>query len=195
MSISKQRSANPLWTKNFTIITVGSVVSMLGSTLSGFAMSLLVLDYTGSTFLFALYNVFYMLPYSLAPVLCGPFLDRFSRRKTIYTLDFITAGYYGLLAVILTFGKLNFVFIAVSTLIIGTIGSIYTVAYESFYPLLISEGNYSKAYSVQSTLEVMTFFMTPVSAFVYNKFGIVPLFVCNVITSVSYTHLTLPTKA
>lgn len=182
MSISKQRSANTLWTKNFTIITVGSVVSMLGSTLAGFAMSLLVLDYTGSTFLFALYNVFYMLPYSLAPVLCGPFLDRFSRRKTIYTLDFITAGYYGLLSVILTFGKLNFVFIAVSTLIIGTIGSIYTVAYESFYPLLISEGNYSKAYSVQSTLEVMTFFMTPVSAFVYNKFGIVPLFVCNVIT-------------
>ena len=34
----------PLWTRDFTIITLGSVVSMLGSVLAGFAMSLLVLD-------------------------------------------------------------------------------------------------------------------------------------------------------
>ena len=40
---------NKLWTRDFTIITLGSVVSMLGGQLSGFAMSLLVLDYTGST--------------------------------------------------------------------------------------------------------------------------------------------------
>ena len=33
-----------LWTYDFTVITLGSVVSMVGSTLSGFAISLLVLD-------------------------------------------------------------------------------------------------------------------------------------------------------
>ena len=62
------------------------------------------------------------------------------------------------------------------------IGSIYRVAYESFYPLLITEGNYSKAYSVASTLETLTLVMIPVSAFVYNSFGIVPLFAFNVIS-------------
>ena len=55
--MNNELSPNPLWTKDFTIITIGSVVSMLGSALSGFAMSLLVLDYTKSTFMFALYNV------------------------------------------------------------------------------------------------------------------------------------------
>ena len=91
---------NPLWTRDFTIITVGSVVSMLGNVLSGFAMSLLVLDYTKSTLLFAIYNVLYMLPHAVMPALSGPFLDRFSRRKTIYTLDFITAGLFVVMALV-----------------------------------------------------------------------------------------------
>ena len=38
---------SPLWTRDFTIITLGSVISMLGNSMSGFALSLLVLDYTG----------------------------------------------------------------------------------------------------------------------------------------------------
>ena len=59
----------PLWTRDFTIITLGSVVSMLGSVLAGFAMSLLVLDYTGSTFYYALYNIIYFLPQVVMPAL------------------------------------------------------------------------------------------------------------------------------
>lgn len=171
-----------LWTKDFTIITVGSVISMLGSSLSGFAMSLLVLDYTGSTFLFALYNVIYMVPYLIVPVLCGPFLDRFSRKKTIYTLDFITAGFYVLFICTIKFGFFNFGVLAVGCFILGTIGSIYTVAYDSFYPMLITEGNYSKAYSVASTLETLTMVMVPISAFIYNRTGIIPLFICDAVS-------------
>ena len=176
---NEELKQNPLWTKNFTIITVGSIISMLGSVLSGFAMSLLVLDYTGSTFLFALYNVIYMLPNTVMPALCGPFLDRFSRRKTIYTLDFITAGVYIIFALILFTDHFSFIVLAVGCFIIGTIESVYFVAYQSFYPLLITEGNYSKAYSIASTLETLTMVMVPVSALVYNSVGIVPLFLIN----------------
>lgn len=176
---NEELKQNPLWTKNFTIITVGSIISMLGSVLSGFAMSLLVLDYTGSTFLFALYNVIYMLPNTVMPALCGPFLDRFSRRKTIYTLDFITAGVYVIMALILFTDHFSFPILAVGCFIIGTIESVYFVAYQSFYPLLITEGNYSKAYSIASTLETLTMVMVPVSALVYNSVGIVPLFLIN----------------
>ena len=171
------KPVNPLWTKDFTIITIGSIISMLGSTLSGFAMSLLVLDYTGSTFLFALYNVLYFLPSLVVPVLCGPFLDRFSRKRTIYTLDFITAGLFVAAALICHFNWMSFPVIAVFCVILGVIGSMYQVAYESFYPMLITEGNYQKAYSVASTLETMTMVMVPLSAFIYDRIGITLIFV------------------
>ena len=180
--MSSSSASRPLWTRDFTIITLGSVVSMLGSALSGFAMSLLVLDYTQSTLLFAIYNVLYFLPSTVVPALCGPFLDRFSRKKTIYTLDFITAGLYAVLVLLLWRGWFSFPVLAAATLLLGSIGSVYTVAYDSFYPLLISEGNYQKAYSVASTLETLTMVMIPVSALVYNTVGILPLFACNAVT-------------
>ena len=173
---------SPLWTRDFTIITLGSVVSMLGNTLSGFAMNLMVLDYTGSTLLYALYNILYMLPNVLAPVLAGPFLDRRSRKKTIYTLDFITSGLFAVLTVILLFGGFSFYILAAANLLLGAIGGIYFVAYDSFYPLLISEGNFQKAYSVSSTLETLTVVMVPVSTFIYKTFGILPLFAVNTAT-------------
>ena len=172
-------SQNRLWTRDFTIITVGTVVSMLGSALAWFAMDLMVLDYTGSTLLFAVYGMVYMLPNALAPVLAGPLLDRFSRKKTIYTLDFITAGLFAVLTILLVSGRFSFWLLAAANMLLGAISGVYNVAYDSFFPLLVSEGNYQKAYSVSSTLENLSAVMVPVSALVYKLFGIVPLLIVN----------------
>ena len=173
---------NPLWTRDFTIITVGSVVSMFGNALAYFAMDLMVLDITGSTLMFAIYNILYMLPNALAPVLIGPFLDRFSRKRTIYTLDFITAGLFAGLTVLMLTGHAGIYVLAASNLLLGTIGGVYFVAYDSFYPLLIREGNFHKAYSVSASLETLSMVMVPLSALIYNTFGILPLFFANTLT-------------
>ena len=171
--------ANKLWTKDFTIITLGSVVSMLGNAISGFAISLLVLDFTQSNLLYALFIVAYTLPQVIMPVFSGAILDRFSRKRTIYSLDFISAGMYCFVAVTMLLGSFNIVFFLIYAFVVGSINSIYMVAYESFYPLLISEGNFQKAYSIASVLETLSAVMIPVSAFLYNSIGIEPLFFIN----------------
>lgn len=171
-----QEEKNPLWTKNFVLITIGTIISRIGNSIAGFATGLLILDYTESTFLYALYMVLYNLPQIIMPTLAGPFVDKFSRRKTIYTLDFISAGIYLLFSVIILSGNLNYALLVLGCMLLGAIDSIYSVAYESFYPMLISEGNYTKAYSISSTLDSLTMLMVPVSAFLYNLIGIGPLF-------------------
>lgn len=183
MKISeREHSGGSLWTRGYTIITVGSLISMLGNTLAGFAISLLVLDYTHSTFCYALYLVIYMCPRIVMPILAGPLLDRFSRRRAIFTLDFFSSGFYVLLAVVLHTGWFNFAFFLVACFILGSVDSIYGVAYESFYPLLVTKDNYSKAYSVSSTLETLALVATPLSALIYKKVGIVPLFLVNAVS-------------
>ena len=42
--MSEKTTRPKLWTRDFTIITAGSVISMFGNAMSGFAMSLMVLD-------------------------------------------------------------------------------------------------------------------------------------------------------
>ena len=175
------KPAAPLWTRDFTIITLGSVVSMLGNSMSGFALSLLVLDYTQSSLLYAIYIAAFTAPQIIAPIFSGAILDRFSRKRTIYTLDFISAGIYATAALILSQGWFSFPILAVWCFVIGTINSIYMVAYESFYPMLITEGNYSKAYSIASVLETLSAVMIPVSTYVYNKVGIAPLLGANAV--------------
>lgn len=175
----KRKNTNPLWTKDFTILTIGSVVSMIGSAISGFAIGLMVLDYTGSTFLFALSMVAYNLPKIIMPTLAGPYLDRYSRRKVIYTLDFISTGIYLGLFFMMRADMFSYaIFIALSV-VMGAIESVYEVAYESFYPTLISEGNYSRAYSVSSMIYPLAAIMTPVAAIIYEKIGLAPLFLFN----------------
>ena len=72
---------SPLWTRDFTIITLGSVISMLGNSMSGFALSLLVLDYTGSNLLYAIYIATFTLPQFVMAIFSVFFFFIFSGKK------------------------------------------------------------------------------------------------------------------
>lgn len=176
------RQTDTLWTRDFTIITIGSVISMLGNSLTSFAMSLMVLDYTNSSMLYAIYMVLYTLPQLVTPIISGAILDRFSRKKMIYTLDFVSAGIYLTMAITLLNEVFNFPMFAAVIFILGIIQSTYYIAYDSLYPMLITEGYYQKAYSISSMLETMTVVMVPVSTFVYKLVGIGPLMIINAVS-------------
>ena len=162
---------NKLWTRDFTIITIGSIISMLGNSVSGFAIGLVVLDYTNSTFLYALFMVVYNLPKIVVPLFAGPYLDRFSRKKVIYTLDFLSSIIYFGIFLFISGGYFNYGILMAVSLLIGVIDGIYAVAYESFYPNLITKGNFSKAYSISSMIYPLAAFMVPVASFIYNSMG------------------------
>lgn len=172
-----------LWTRDFKIITIGTIISMLGNAVAGFAIGLLVLDYTGSTLLYALFMVVYNLPKIVAPLFAGPYMDRFSRKKVIYTMDFISSALYTFIFFLLYNHWWNFPFFLGLVLIIGTIDGVYAVAYESLYPNLVSKGNFSKAYSISSMIYPLAAFMVPVASFIYNSTGsAAPLFAFNAVT-------------
>lgn len=168
-----------LWSRDFTIITLGSVISMFGNAMAGFAISLFVLDYTNTPLYYALYVFLYTLPQLAAPLIAGPLMDRFSRRRTIYSLDFLSAFIYAFMGLMISFGLFRFWLLALLTFLVGCINSSYQVAYQSFYPMLITEGNFSRAYSIAGTLETISAVMVPVSLFLYNRFGLAPLLLIN----------------
>ena len=62
------------------------------------------------------------------------------------------------MSLLLQSGQPSFAVLAVANLLLGGIGGVYYVAYDSFYPLLISEGNYQKAYSISATFRSLLFY-------------------------------------
>lgn len=172
-----------LWTKDFSILTIGTVVSMLGNAVAGFAIGLLVLDKTDSILLYATFMVCYSLPRIILPMVAGPYLDRFSRKRVIYSLDFLSAALYLLFFLLLLRGFFNYTVYLLLSMVIGSIDSVYSVAYESFYPLLISEGNYTRAYSIESLIyPLSTAIMVPIAGLCYKTIGLAPLFLFNSFT-------------
>ena len=174
--------APKLWSKNFTILTLGSFVSMLGNSVSGYIISLMIFDMTGSVFLFSVFTVSFYLPKMLFSMFAGAYMDRFSRKKVIYTLDFTSAFLYGIIFFILFFGFNFYWLFLILVLIVGSINGIYEVAFNSLFPNTISKDVYSRAYAVSSMIQPLALCMIPVASLVYYNAGsAAPLFIFNVI--------------
>jgi len=156
---------------------------MLGNAVAGFAIGLLVYDKTDSVLLYALFMTCYSLPRIVLPMFAGPYLDRFSRKRVIYTLDFASAAFYTVFFILLLRGYFNYTAYLLMSMVVGAIDSVYSVAYESFYPTLISEGNMTRAYSIESLIyPLSSAIMVPIAGICYRTIGLAPLFLFNAVT-------------
>ena len=164
---------NTLWTKNFTIITLGTVISAIGGVAMGFALSFVVFDNTGSTLMMALFAAASSLPGVILPVLISPYLDNFRRKPVIVELDYLSAVIYLLFGLYLLKHSFSLPLYLLFSLLCGSIGSVYNLAYESLYPNLIPEGFAQKGYTVSGMLyPTVTMVMTPVASILYTQLGL-----------------------
>lgn len=162
-----------LWTKNFTIITLGTVISATGGTAMGLALSLVVFDNTSSTFFTGLYAAVTTLPALILPVLLAPYIDSHSRKWIIVGLDGLLSLISIAFAVYVTFNGFSYSTYILYGLLSGGVGSVYGTAYQSLYPDLIPEGFLQQGYSVSSLIyPTMAVVVVPVAAIVYSHFGI-----------------------
>ena len=167
----------PLWTKNFTIITVGSLISMMGNAVTKFALGRLIYDQTESTLLYSIFLFTSTFARVVVPLIAGPYLDRVSRRDTIIRVDLFYTFMFLALSVLTTAQVFSFPLFLLIAIVLGCADSLYAVAYDSFYPELIAPGNFSKAYSIGSLIyPLANTVMVPVANWVYDSVGIPPLF-------------------
>jgi len=176
-----QHDGPRLWTPVFTKLTIGSIISYMGNSIIAFVLSLYVFDKTDSVLMFALYNFLYNGVKVLVPPLVGPYLDRFSRIKAIYWLDFIAAGLYFFLWCSMRFDFFHMYLLFGSTIFIGIIDSIYEVATGSLYPSVVAPENLTRSYSIQNILATMATVAVPVAMVIYNFFGERPIFLISAV--------------
>jgi hypothetical protein len=167
-----------LWKKDFTIITLGTVVSAAGGAAMSFALSLVVFDNTSSTWLSGLFAAIMMVPSTVLPLFTAPVVDKSCRRNMIAGLDFFTSFLYLAFSVYLHSHGFSYILYMLFGLIINCIGCVYSQAYDSLYPELIPEGFAQKGYSVSALIyPTAATLITPLAAIVYEKLGITLVFV------------------
>lgn len=141
-----------LWSFDFTIITIGTIISAIGGVAMSFALSLVVFDETASTMLTGLFTACSFLPSVLIPLLAAPYVDTHNRKKIIVYLDYFSGLCY--FAFFLFIQRYAFQYIAYMcfSLLVNSISAIYSLAYNSLYPDLIPKGFAQKGYSISSLI-------------------------------------------
>lgn len=162
-----------LWTRNFTIITAGTFISIIGNVLSHFALSLVIFDETQSAFLSGSFAAISMIPNLIIPLIISPFMDSHARKPFVYGLDYAMGAMCIAIGLITLQTGFNFVLYLIASFALSSLGSAYQCAYQSLYPDLIPEGFKQKGYAVSSMLyPTVTIIFTPLSAVLYNTLGI-----------------------
>ena len=77
--------------KNFTLLVIGQIISLFGSSIQRFALSLYLLDLTGSASVFASILAISMIPVVLVSPVAGILADRGNKKHLMIGLDVISA--------------------------------------------------------------------------------------------------------
>ena len=68
-----------LWTRDYTLFILATIMGSVGAVASGFALSFLVFDETGSTLASAIILAIQLVPVFIVPLVAAPIMDRFPR--------------------------------------------------------------------------------------------------------------------
>lgn len=165
-----------LWTRDFKLIFGGTVISAIAGQTMQIPLSLMTYASTGSLKLSSYIMILAMLPDLILPLLVSPIVDRAPKKYIIVGLDYLMSAVFIFFAY-LTRGGFVYSHYILLALIAGSIGAVYMIAYQAWYPMLIPKGHMQKGYAVSSTLYPMVMMvMAPVSAFMYKHISMHYLF-------------------
>ncbi|MBM0260818.1 MFS transporter, partial [Micromonospora sp. 4G55] len=134
----------------FYLIAVGQLVSLIGSGLTGFGMSLWVYQRTGSVSLFATATVLALLPAVVLSPIAGALADRWDRRLIMIIADCLAATGTVSLALLLWLGQLQLwhVFTAITVTAVAT--AFQQPAYLAAVTQLVPKRYYGRANGIVS---------------------------------------------
>ena len=81
-----------LFNRNFTMVLIGQLISLFGNSILRFALSLYVLDITGSATIFGSITAIAIIPTIVLSPFGGLISDRVNRRNIMVVLDFTTSA-------------------------------------------------------------------------------------------------------
>lgn len=178
-------SKNGLFTRDFTLMTIGQIISLFGNATLRFALSLYVLDLTGSAAIFGGILALSMIPTVLLSPFGGMMADRVPRQKMMWGLDFITATLLvGLMATLTVTQSLTV--ITAAMMLLAVIQAFYQPSVTSSVPLLVDSEHLMAANGVVVQVQALAGLLGPIlGGFLYGmlvpQYGLWPILVVSAV--------------
>ena len=185
-----------LFSKDFTLVVIGQIISLFGNAVIRFALPLYLLNLTGSSALYGTVTACAFIPAILLSPIGGIVADRVNKRNVMVILDFFTA------AVIFTFsllmhGENLIVLLTVTLMLLYGIAGAYQPSVQASIPALTSQENFMAANSVINTVSSFASLIGPVlGGVLYSAYGLEPILwvcmVCFLLSAVMEIFIQIP---
>ena len=169
--------------KNFIIIVIGQIISLFGNAIQRFSMSLYLLEFTGSTAVFARILAISTIPYIIFAPIAGRLSDNINRKKIMVYLDLICSVVIGIYAFILLKGYDHELIVGTVMFILSICATLYGPAVTSSIPQIVEEEKLTSANGVINQVGSIVNFAGPILAgLVYGLLGIKAIVIINAVS-------------
>ena len=164
-----------LFTRNFTFLILGQVSSLIGNYTLKFALSMYVLEQTGSASIFATLLAVAMLPTILLSPFGGILADRANRRNIMVGLDTLSGFTVLVAGLVLPFGH-DILVIGALLVVLSVLAAFESPTVQACIPQMLSGDNLMKGNAAVNQVQAIAGLITPfLGSLVYTAFGLVPV--------------------
>ena len=172
----KAMKKEKLFTRNFTLLILGQVSSLTGNYTLKFALSMYVLEQTGSASIFAGMLSVALLPTVLLSPFGGILADRANRKHIMVALDALSGLSVLAAGLLLPLGRELWV-IGALLVLLSVLAAFESPTVQACVPQMVSPQNLVQGNAVVSQVSAVTSLVTPfLGSLFYTAFGIGPVF-------------------
>lgn len=170
-----------LFTKNFTLLVLGQASSLFGNYILRLALSMYVLEVTGSAAVFAGILSLATIPTILLSPIGGILADRADRRNIMVALDALT-GMFVLCAAVFLTGRNAVVVIGVLLVLLSVLGAFETPTVQACIPQMLVGNNIIKGNAVVNQVASISYLIAPfLGGILYSAVGLKPVMYASVV--------------
>ncbi|MCM3783801.1 MFS transporter [Neobacillus mesonae] len=170
--------------RDFNIMIAGQIITLFGSSILRFALSLYILDLTGSAETFALLLAISTIPTIVLAPIGGAIADRANRRNLMVIFDFLSFLIVGALALALLNGATSILLIGAVMTMLAVVSTFYQPTVQASIPVLVEENKLLNANGIVSGVSALTNFAGPVLGGLL--YGISGIQLIVIVTSISF---------
>lgn len=151
--------------KNFLFLITGKFVSLIGSEMQNFALSLYVLKITGSATKFASVLAITLVPQIVFGNIAGVIADWFDKKRLLMMLDLLSAAIVAIYAVIFKInGVLTLTQIYILSVLLSTISSMFNPTITAVIPSIAEDYELADANGINTMFMNIANLISPVIA-------------------------------
>ncbi|MCC0634470.1 MFS transporter [Clostridioides sp. ZZV15-6388] len=172
---------NSCFNKNFNLIVLGQIISILGSSLLRFGLSTYILDTTGRADIFAALYAISNIPLLFSPI-GGAIADRFNRKNLMVIFDFMSSIIIFTFICLLSSLNNSIILIGVIMVLLSIISSMYQPTVQASIPLIVNEKDLEQANGIVNGIGSLSSMFAPVlGGLLYGLIGIKMLLITSCI--------------